>query len=104
MKNPLIAARPEYAVIKTVWLFILDCAFDGARYQSSVFRMNKRHCVTGNLNFSWLQTEDAIEFGRPGHGVTAQVPVPTSDVSQVLRFCQLTLALLELLLRLLAIL
>src|SRR6202165_3297759 len=104
MNNSLIAVRSKYAVIKTVWLSILDSALDSTQYQVSICRMDKRHCVTTDLNFAWLKTEDAIELVRPGYGVTAYVPVKTAYMGQVLRLGQLALALLELLLRPLAIL
>ena len=65
--------------------------------------MDKRHCVTADLNPSWFKTEDAIELVRPGYGVTGYVPVPTADVCQPLSFGQLALALLKRLLRLLAL-
>src|SRR6266850_7815266 len=101
MNNPLIAVRPEYAVIETVWFSNFDRAFDSARDELTIFRMDKRHCVTGDVNVSRLKTKDAIELVRPGYGVAAQVPVKTADVGQPLGFGQLVLALLEPLIRLL---
>src|ERR1700730_1283347 len=103
MNNPLIAVRSKYAVIETVRFFIFDRALDSTQDELTIFRMDKRHSVTGDLNFSWLKTEDAIEFIRPGYSVTAQVPVKTADVGQPLSFGQLVLALLEFLISLLAL-
>src|SRR5260370_42392444 len=70
MKNPLTPVRSEYAVMQTVWLLIFERVCDGTPYQILIFRMDKRRCVTGDLNFSCLKIKDAIELVRPGYGVT----------------------------------
>src|SRR2546422_7744339 len=103
MKNSLLAVRSTYAVIKTVWLLLLDGTIEGTQYEISILRMDKRHCFTGYVNFSWLKTENAIEFVGPGYGLTSYFVVPTADVGQALSFGQLALVLLELVLGLLSI-
>src|SRR6266850_4394556 len=95
MNNPLIAIRPKYAVMETAWFFTFDGAFDGIEYEISIFRMDKRQGVTGDLNVSWLDTENAIELVGPGYGASAYVIVPTADLGQALSFGQLAFALLE---------
>src|ERR1700737_3069012 len=107
MQNPLISIRSQDAVIKTIWLSRLKGAIVSAHHQVTVVRMDERQRfaahVTPHVNFSWLNAEDAIELVRPRHNLTAKVPVPTADMGQSLRFGQLTLTLLELLLGLLAL-
>src|SRR6266849_9180217 len=66
--------------------------------------MDKSVHLPRDPDSSRWKTEDVVKLVRPSDRIRAQVPVPTAYVGQALSFGQLSLALLELLLDLLAIL
>src|ERR1700674_3753528 len=65
--------------------------------------MDKSVHLPRDPDSSRLKTEDVVKLVRPSDRIRAQIPVPTTYVGQALSFGQLSLALLELLLGLLAL-
>src|SRR4051794_13059930 len=103
MHDSLIPTPPQEAVMDTVWLSHLNGTIVSAHHQVTIVRMDEHDRIAAHIKFTWLNAEDAIELVRPSHDFTAKVPVPTADMRQPLRLGQLTLALLEFLLGLLAL-